>query len=149
MRRILCATRGGEDSQPTQQAAIALAKEHGDELVFLYVADVSFLDDIAAAVVVDVESELEGMGRFQLLLAREQAAEQGVDAKIAICHGHLREALIRAVRDLQASLVILGRPQQGTAVFDETGLQDFAAELEKETGAEVLILDETPFGNRD
>jgi nucleotide-binding universal stress UspA family protein len=149
MRRILCATRGGEDSQPTQQAAIALAKEHGDELIFLYVADVSFLDDIAAAVVVDVESELEGMGRFQLLLAREQAAEQGVEAKIAICHGHLREELIRAVRNLQAGVVILGRPQQGTAVFDETDLQDFAAEVAEKTGAEVLILNETPFGNRD
>ena len=63
MGKILCATRGGEDSQRTQQAAIALAQERGDELVFLYVADASFLDRIAAAVVVDVQSELDQMGR--------------------------------------------------------------------------------------
>ena len=144
MGKILCATRGGEDSQPTQQAAIALAKERNDELVFLYVADASFLDDIAAAVVVDVESELEGMGRFQLLLAQEQAAEQGIKATIAIRHGHLREELIRAVHDLQATLVILGRPQQGTAVLDTMALQDLSGEIETETGAEVLVLDEIP-----
>ena len=96
MGKILCATRGGEDSQRTQQAAIALAKEQGDELIFLYVADASFLDRIAAAVVVDVQAELEQMGRFQLAMAQEQAAEQGVDAQIAIRHGHLRDGADRS-----------------------------------------------------
>jgi hypothetical protein len=35
MGKTLCATRGGEASYRTQDAAIALAKERGDELVFL------------------------------------------------------------------------------------------------------------------
>ncbi len=140
MSRILCATRGGEDSQRTQRAAIALAKERDDELVFLYVADASFLDRIAAAVVVDVESEMEQMGRFQLILAQEQAAEEGVSAQIAIRHGHLREEMVKAAQDLGATSIVLGQPQQETAVFDESDLEEFAAELEAKTGAEVLVL---------
>lgn len=140
MGRIVCATRGGEDSQRTQRAAIALAKERGDELVFLYVADASFLDKIAAAVVVDVQAELEQMGRFQLIMAQEQAAEEGVSAEIAIRHGNLRKELVKAAQEIGATAIVLGRPQQETAVFDEADLEGFAAELRTKTGAEVLIL---------
>ena len=139
MGKILCATRGGADSQPAQQAAIALAKERGDELIFLYVADSGFLDTIAAAVVVDVDAELEQMGRFQLLMAREQAAEQGVDAQIAIRHGHLRPSLLEAARQLRATRIVLGRPQQGNAEFDDADLQEFARALAAATGAEVVL----------
>ncbi len=140
MGKILCATRGGEDSQRTQQAAIDLAKELGDELIFLYVADASFLDNIAAAVVVDVQAELDQMGRFQLAIAQEQAAEQGVDAQIAIRHGHLRTELVAAARELGIALIVLGRPQGRAAIFDEADLEEFAAELEAKTSAEVRIL---------
>ena len=140
MGKILCATRGGADSERTQQAAIALAKERGDELVFLYVADSSFLDNIAAPVVVDVEGELDQMGRFQLSLAQEQAAEQGVDAQVAISHGHLQIQLVLAARELGATTIVLGRPQGRFAVFDEANLQTFARELEANTGAEVLVV---------
>lgn len=140
MGRILCATRGGEDSQRTQQAAIALAKELGNELVFLYLADSSFLDKTAAAVVVDVESELDQMGRFQLALAQEQAAEQGVNAQIVIRHGHLRTELVAAAREQGITVIILGRPQGDTAIFDEVDLEEFAAELKAKTSAEVRIV---------
>ncbi len=75
MGKILCATRGGEASYPTQDAVIALAKDQGDELVFLYVVDISFLNQMAAPVGVDVESRLEKLGRFQLVMAQERAAE--------------------------------------------------------------------------
>jgi nucleotide-binding universal stress UspA family protein len=140
MGKILCATRGGEDSQRTQRAAIALARESGDKLVFLYVADASFLDRIAAAVVVDVESELDQMGRFQLALAQEQAAEEGVEAEAAIRHGHLRTELMAAACELGISLIVLGRSQGRMAVFDEADLEKFAAELEAKTPAQVRIL---------
>jgi len=140
MGKIVCATRGGQDSYRTQQTAIALARERGDELTFLYVADVSFLDNIAAPIVVDVESELDRMGLFQLAMAQEQAAEAGVTAQIAIRHGHLRQELIRAARDLGATSIVLGSPQQETAVFDETDLWALVADLEAETGAEVLVI---------
>jgi hypothetical protein len=67
--KILCATRGGEASYRSQDAAIALAKERGDELVFLYVVDLRFLDKTSAPIVVDVEKEMGKMGRFLLAMA--------------------------------------------------------------------------------
>ena len=41
MKRIVCATRGGEASRRAQERAISLAKELEAELIFLYVTDPS------------------------------------------------------------------------------------------------------------
>jgi len=142
MGRILCATRGGEASHRTQDAAIALAKEQGDELIFLYVADSSFLNHTAAPLVVDIEARLVKMGRFLLLMARERAAAQGVSAQTVVREGKLRAEMVGAAKELEVDLIVLGRPvdRHQQAVFDETALQAFAASLEAITGAEVRIL---------
>ena len=103
MGKILCATRGGEASHRTQDAAIALAKAQGDELVFLYVADISFLNQTAAPLVVDVESRLAKMGQFQLTIAQERAREQGLEPQIAVRRGKLRAELVAAAKELGKS----------------------------------------------
>lgn len=140
MGRILCATRGGEGSQPTLDGAIALAKERGDSLVFLFVADVSFLNQTAAPLVVDVELRLEHMGRFQLTRARELATSQGVEAQTLVRRGRLRPELVAAAREVGATLIVLGRPTGQTAVFETETLPAFAAALEAEAGIEVRIV---------
>lgn len=140
MGNILCATRGGPDSQRTQLAAIALALAKDAGLVFLYVVDASFLDNIAAPVVVDVEAELERMGRFQLTMAQEYAAEQGVEAQAEIRRGSLRDELIAVAHELGVTDIILGRPQGEDALFDDQALRLFARDLEANTGAGVRIV---------
>jgi nucleotide-binding universal stress UspA family protein len=140
MGKILCATRGGEASLRTQDGAITLAQEEGGELIFLYVVDVSFLNQMAAPLVVDVESRLEKMGRFQLVLAQERAATQGVKAQIEVRRGMLQAELVAAVRELKVDTIVLGRPQDRQAVFDRAALLAFAAFLERETEAQVRIL---------
>jgi nucleotide-binding universal stress UspA family protein len=140
MGKILCATRGGEESELTRAAAIEMARGEGHSLVFLYVADASFLDRIAAPLVVDVEGELERMGRFQLAIACEQAAVKGVAAEAVVRHGHLQTQLAAASHDLGATIVVLGRPRAGAPVFDDEALDSFAEHLRAETGAEVLVL---------
>ena len=142
MGRILCATRGGEASYRTQDAAIALAKEQGDELIFLYVADSSFLNQTAAPLVVDVESRLVKMGEFLLLMAQERAAAQGISAQTVVREGRLRAELVGVARELEADLVVLGRSvdRHQLAIFDEIALQAFATSLQAITGAEVRIL---------
>jgi nucleotide-binding universal stress UspA family protein len=142
MGRILCATRGGEASRRTQDAAIALAREQGDELIFLYVADSSFLNQMAAPLVIDVESRLVKMGEFQLLMAQERAAAQGVSAQTIVREGKLRAELVGAARELEVDLIVLGRSvdRHEQAIFDETGLQAFATSLQIITGAKVRIL---------
>jgi nucleotide-binding universal stress UspA family protein len=140
MGKILCATRGGEASYRTQDAAVALAKERGDELVFLFVADISFLNQTAAPLVVDIETRLVKMGKFQLTIAQERAREQGLETQIMVRQGRLRAELVAAARALNAELIILGRPLDREAIFDDTALEALASGLQAVTGAEVRIL---------
>jgi len=140
MGRILCATRGGVGSYQTQDAAVALAKQRGDELLFIYVVDSSFLNQTAAPLVVDVEARLAKMGRFQLTMAQERAAAQGVQAQALVRRGSLRTELAAAARELDVSLIVLGHPVNQGAVFDEAALQSLAFWLEEEVGIKVLIL---------
>ncbi len=142
MGRILCATRGGEASYHTQDAAIALAKEQGDELIFLYVADSSFLNQTAAPLVVNIESRLVRMGEFLLLMAQERAKAQGVSAQAIVREGKLRAELVGVARELEVDIIVLGHPvdRHEQAVFDETALQAFATSLQAITGVEVRIL---------
>lgn len=140
MGKILCATRGGEASRRTQEQAIVLAKELGAELVFLYVVDMHFLDKTAAPIVVDVENELTKMGEFLLLLAKERAARQGVTATGMCRTGGVRDELMEAARQEGVSIVVLGRPAGDESVFQLASLQNFAAQIEAETGVEVRIV---------
>ena len=140
MGKILCATRGGEASYRTQDAAIALAKERGDTLLFLYVVDLRFLDKTAAPIVVDVGNEVAKMGRFLLWMAKERATEQGVAADPTCRQGAVPEELKNAAREEGVSLVVLGRPAGEESVFQLAGLEAFAAEIESETGVETRII---------
>lgn len=140
MGRILCATRGGEASRRTQDKAIALAREQGDELIFLYVVDIHFLDKTAAPIVVDVENEVAKMGEFLLLMAQERAAQQRVTATAIVRKGEVRDELKKAALEENVSLVVLGRPAGDDSVFQLTSLQNYAAEIEAETGIEARII---------
>jgi len=140
MGKILCATRGGEASLHAQNAAIALAKERGDELVFLYIIDLKFLDKTAAPIMVDVENELAQLGNFLLLLAKERASEAGINTDALCRKGNIRSEIQKAATDIGATLIILGSPEEGSSAFQLANLQKFAAELQEATGAEVRIV---------
>ena len=140
MGKILCATRGGENAYRTQDAAIALAKERRDGLVFLYVVDLHFLDKTAGAVLVDVESEMRKMGEFLLVMAKERAAEQGVEVETICRRGELRPIFKDAAQSAGASLIVLGRPVGEQSVFRIADLRTLATEIENETGVETRII---------
>jgi nucleotide-binding universal stress UspA family protein len=139
MGKILCATRGGEASYRTQDAAIALAKERGDTLLFLYVADLHFLDKTAASIVVDVGNEVTKMGEFLLLMAQERARKAGVEASLITREGDVREQIKAAAVEEGVDLVVLGRPTDETSRFKLEALRAFAAEIEEETGISAVI----------
>ncbi len=140
MGKILCATRGGEASYRTQDAAIALAEERGDTLLFLYVVNLQFLDKTAGPIVVDVGNEVTKMGEFLLLMAKERAAEQGIVAETMCREGVVREELKQAAHEEGVSLVVLGRPAGKESVFKMADLEAFAAGIEAETGVETRIV---------
>jgi len=141
MGTILCATRGGEASYRTQDAAIALAQERGDELLFLYVVDTHFLDKTERAVRPDVVAEeMSHMGEFLLAMAQERAQKQGVEARYVLRHGDLRHELKAAAREEAVDLVVLGQPAGTGSAFVPADLEAFAAEIEAETGVKARII---------
>ena len=140
MSKILCATRGGEASYRAQDGAIRLAVDRADELLFLYVVNIGFLDKTARAVRPDVvEMEMERLGEFLLEMARERAAKQGVQADLVLRHGELAEELAAAALEDQVDTIVLGKPAEGS-LYSLEELEVFAAELEAKTGSQVLIL---------
>jgi nucleotide-binding universal stress UspA family protein len=80
MEKILCATRGGDASFMTQDKAIQLALDCGGQLVFLCVVDTRFIDKTSAPIVVDVEGEISKLGELLLLMAKERAQKDGLEA---------------------------------------------------------------------
>ncbi len=142
MGLVLCATRGGEASIPTQEKAIELAKEGGHALAYLYVADSSFLNKTAAAVVVDVDEELINMGEFLLTMAVERALERGVTAEAVIRSGIIREVLPEVARELSATTIVLGRPSGESSRFQESEFERFCDFIQQETSATVVVHEE-------
>ena len=141
MGKILCATRGGEASYRTQDAAIALAKERGDELLFIFVVDTHFLDKARRAVRPDGGAEERGRrGEFLLAMAQERAQKQGVAADYLLRRGEFRDELKAAAREEGVDLVVLGQPERTGAAFVPAALEAFAAEIEAETGVETVIV---------
>lgn len=140
MGRILCATRGGEESYRTQDAAIALAKERGDTLLFLYVVDLRFLNTVSGVGVVDMNHEMVQMGEFLVLMAKERATQQGVETETMVREGKVEEELINVACEQDVSLVVLGKPGDEESVFELEDLAAWATRIEEEAGVEARIV---------
>ena len=142
MTTILRPTRGGEASYTNQDRAVALARERGADLLFLYVSNVHFLDRVASAVLVDVETELEEMGEFLLALAQERAEKAGVQAETVVRRGEFREALEDVMREYQVSTVVLGTAIEATTVTPPGYLEELIHWIHTECGIEVILVHE-------
>ena len=143
MGKILCPTRGGEGSYRTQDAAIAMARERGDELVFLYVVDLDFLNKTERAVRPDVVAEeMRHLGEFLLSMAQERAHDQGVDAAYVLREGDVQAEIKAAALEEEATMVVLGQSTEDdpTCAFDPGMLFKFAEEIEAETGVEARVV---------
>jgi len=143
MGKILCPTRGGEGSYRTQDAAIAMARERGDELVFLYVVDLDFLNRTERAVRPDVVAqEMRHLGEFLLTMAQERARSQGVDAQYVLREGEVSSEIKAAAVDEGATVVVLGQAtaDDPACAFAPEGLLRFAQQIEAETGVEARVV---------
>jgi hypothetical protein len=140
---ILCATRGGEASLETQDAAISLAMQAGEELVFIYVYDVEFLTHANFALREDVVAEeLRHMAEFLMTMAVDRAKAQGLSSRSVIREGEFRAELLSALEVEQPRLLILGRPCEDDGRFALEHLLEMAQELERASGIPVRILPE-------
>lgn len=149
MATILCPTRGGEASYPTQDRAIRLARDRGAELIFLYVTDVRFLTKGSGAVVADLEEELDDMGQFLLTMAQERAEKEGVTAARAVRRGSFREALLAEIEESAVETVVLGTPSGEDRLTTEEYLQNLAENLRTEVGVEVILASNADTGAQE
>ncbi len=137
---ILCPTRGGASSRPNQEKAIALAKERGAELMFLYVSNVQFLGLLASPFVVDIETELDEMGEFLLTIAQERAEKAGVHAEALVRRGVFRQVLRDIIQDYPVDAVVLGRSQESSSLITPEYAEALGKEISQETGVEFIVV---------
>lgn len=139
---ILCPTRGGKGSYPNQDRAIAIAKERGAEVLFLYITNVQFLGLTAAPKLIDIENEMDEMGEFMLTMAQERAENASVNALTRVQRGQFREVLIDFIEEHRINTVVLGSSAGGTGVITAEYIQELVDEISGKTGVEFIVVDQ-------
>ena len=141
MSGIICAIRGGPDSQPTISQSIALAQETGQIIYFLYVVNLDFLSHTATSRTRVVQQEMQEMGEFILLTAQAQALDKGANADIVLRHGQVSKEIIELCREVNANYVVLGLPRGNTEadIFTHNRLKQFTQYIEQESHAKVVL----------
>ena len=139
-KMILCPTRGGKDSYPNQDRAVALAKERGAGLMFLYITNVEFLGLTAAPILVDVEHEMDEMGEFMLAMAQERAEKAGVTASTLVERAQFQHVLAEVIEAYDIDSVVLGSSSGETGVVTESYIEGLVEELGGSTGVEFIIV---------
>lgn len=144
MSGVVCAVRGGPHSQLTIRKAIDLARDSNSKLHFLYIVNLDFLAYTESSRVRFVTHEMEQMGDFILLAAVDQAQKSGVEAVTEIRHGSVGEEIVAYSLEIEASYIVLGRPQgtEDQDVFTQERLQALEARIEAESGADVVFAGE-------
>ena len=137
---ILCPTRGGEESYPNQDRAIALAKERGVDLLFLYITNVEFLGLTAAPILIDIETEMDEMGEFMLTMAKERAEKANVNADILVQRGRFNKVLVDVIEEYPIDTVVLGISAGGTGVVTAEYIRKLADEIGGKTGVEFIVV---------
>ena len=142
MGLIVCATRGGEAGRRTQERAIALATERGDELVFLCVFDPAFAGNLSDALAEAVVREQQWLGRTLMNVAQDRARKQGVDARAVIRSGLVVESIEDFLRESCASTLVIGEPKVDSALgtFSHDNVQSCAHQMVDDTGIEVVVV---------
>lgn len=140
MTTILCPTRGGKESQPNQDFAIQYARQHGAELLFLYVSDLRMISRAGPPIVVDLEQELAEVGDFVLTMAQERAEKAGVTARTCVRSGVFSEVLREVIRENEIHTVVLGYSHEKTGIATPEYLQQLSEELGKELNVEFIVV---------
>ena len=142
MGLIVCATRGGEAGRRTQERAIALARERGDDLVFLCVFDPAFAGNLSADLSEAVVQEQQWLGRILMNVAQSRARKQGVDAHAVVRSGPVVESIEEFVLESCASMLVIGKPKVDSdlGTFKLDNVQSCADQMVDDTGIEVVVV---------
>jgi nucleotide-binding universal stress UspA family protein len=140
MNRILCPTRGGEDSYKNQDKAIELAKERSWGLTFLYVSNVDFLLNLSSPMMVkSIQDDLDDMGEFLLTIAQERAEKQGVQADITLEHGIFFDALKKTLLEQDIDTLMLGSSQENEGHTNRSYLDELIGHILELKKIEIIV----------
>jgi nucleotide-binding universal stress UspA family protein len=144
MSGIVCAVRGGPDSQPTINKSISLSIEKNLPLFFIYIVNLDFLSHTSGSRTQIVTEELSEMGEFILLVAEEYATKQGVKATGVVLKGSVKEEIASYCHKINADYLVMGRPRikKASSHFTEESFKHFIAITEEQTGAVVVLANE-------
>jgi nucleotide-binding universal stress UspA family protein len=138
---IVCATRGGEGSRAVQLVAIERAKQSGNDLVFLFVADSAMQEGVEETLQTAVRNELIWMGNVMLQIAKLRAGARDTAVRLVVKVGSVREEIDQFLRESQAELLLLGAPRGTTAtVFGDDAIEQFAKTIHNDTGIAVEVI---------
>jgi nucleotide-binding universal stress UspA family protein len=142
MGSIVCATRGGEVSRRTQEQAVALAKERGEELIFLYVVDPSFAGTVNEMLKAALTDELTRLGRSLLCIAQARAQEEGIAARTAIRRGPTLQSIQEYLREVDASVLVIGAPRGNVGMrgLDSEEVYEQAEAICGDMGIEMVVV---------
>jgi nucleotide-binding universal stress UspA family protein len=141
MSGIVCAVRGGPDSRPTIEKAIALARESDLALYFVYVVNIDFLDHTIRSRVQTISQQMQQMGEFILLTAQAAAKAKSIEAQGVVRHGKVTQEISNLCHEVKADYLVIGRPKFHLehSLFTEDLLAEFIQRVEEQTGAAVVL----------
>jgi nucleotide-binding universal stress UspA family protein len=109
---ILVPTDGSEASIAAGRLAIRLASFHHARVTFIYVADVSVVDQLADAsgrVAGEVRNELLATGQRYVDYLARLATEAGLKTERVLRSGVPHDEIERLARELPVDLIVMGR----------------------------------------
>jgi hypothetical protein len=140
MTKLLCPTRGGEESYKNQDAAIALAKEKGCDILFLYVANIDFLLYRRSHRTMDfVQDNMDEMGEFLLTMAQERAEKENIAAITTVKHGIFSNVLLETITEEEICALFLGSAVGTRGHTTPKYMQNLVSLIQEKTGLEIFI----------
>jgi nucleotide-binding universal stress UspA family protein len=141
MSYLVCATRGGPGSRAVQEKAIAYAAERKSELIFLYIVDISSIEEVDDNMKLALLNELSWLGQVILRIAQKRADNAQVVSEIAIREGAIKDEICRFLEERSADLLLLGAPMGTTsAIFGDDLVEQFAQKINETSGVPVEIV---------
>jgi nucleotide-binding universal stress UspA family protein len=133
IQHVVCAVRGGPESQETASSAMDLALKAGAKLTFFHVVDPGCLDcgDIARTSAAYREYMEKAESAMRAL--RTQAQQRGVaHVDFVLRKGDTRQELRQLAIETDAELLIFGHPDPDSErnVFSPDEFHQFLAELD-------------------
>jgi len=107
---IVCATRGGPQSQQVHERAIELARERRGELVFLHVLDTAALASLGTQQASGLLRQMRALAEAILKVAQEQARAAGLQARVELREGQVASTIRAFVHEAQADVLVVGYP---------------------------------------